>query len=71
LLLADKTSLLCKSPGRADLEGRWRAGGGGRLLGLLPALILLAAGLGAWLARRVRLRHTAMVPGRGAGQAPA
>ncbi|HEY6480252.1 MAG TPA: hypothetical protein VIZ00_09490 [Streptosporangiaceae bacterium] len=34
-----------------------------RLLGLLPALILLAAGLGAWLARRLRLRHTALVPG--------
>lgn len=34
-----------------------------RLLGLLPALILLAAGLGAWLARRLRLRHPALVPG--------
>jgi hypothetical protein len=42
-----------------------------RLLGLVPALVLLAAGLGAWLARRRRLRHPAMVPGRGAGQAPA
>jgi hypothetical protein len=34
-----------------------------RLLGLLPALILLAAGLGAWLAQHRRLRHTAPLPG--------
>jgi hypothetical protein len=34
-----------------------------RLLGLLPALILLAAGSGAWLARQLRLRHTALLPG--------
>lgn len=34
-----------------------------RLLGLLPALILLAAGSGAWLARRLRLRHAALLPG--------
>ena len=34
-----------------------------RLLGLLPALILLVAGLGAWLAQQRRLRHTAPLPG--------
>jgi hypothetical protein len=34
-----------------------------RLLGLLPALILLAAGSCAWLARQLRLRHAALLPG--------
>jgi hypothetical protein len=34
-----------------------------RLLGLLPALILLAAGSGAWLSRQLRLRHAALLPG--------
>jgi hypothetical protein len=34
-----------------------------RLLGLLPALILLAAGAGVWLARQLRLRHAALLPG--------
>lgn len=34
-----------------------------RLLGLLPALILLVAGAGAWLTQRLRLRHTALLPG--------
>jgi hypothetical protein len=34
-----------------------------RLLGLLPALILLAAGAGAWLSRQRLLRHAALLPG--------
>jgi len=34
-----------------------------RLLGLIPALILLAAGAAAGLAQQARLRHTAPLPG--------